>query len=381
MTEPAVLMLEDGCVFRGCGIGARGCSSGEVVFNTAMTGYQEILTDPSYARQIVTLTCAHVGNTGVNALDAESDRPQAAGLVIREDSPRVSCWRSERSLPDYLKQHDVVCIAGVDTRKLTRKLRHKGSMRGVIASGARVVESDLRDRLDAFGGLRGMDLAIQTGTRDPYLWHGGSWDEARNAHAQPSGDAVRFQVVAVDFGAKRNILRLLADRGCEVSVVPPSTTAADILAARPDGVFLSNGPGDPDACNYAISAVRSLLEARIPLFGICLGHQILALAAGASTVKMKIGHHGANHPVRDEASGRVFITSQNHGFMVEAESLPKCLSVTHRSLFDGSIQGLRHRDTPAFGFQGHPEASPGPHDVAGLFDVFTSLMQQQPMGS
>ncbi|MEO8811269.1 MAG: glutamine-hydrolyzing carbamoyl-phosphate synthase small subunit [Rhodanobacter sp.] len=373
MLQPALLALEDGSVFHGHAVGSLGETVGEVVFNTAMTGYQEILTDPSYARQIVTLTYPHVGNTGVNDEDAESTRVHAAGLIVRDVPRRASSWRSKESLPDYLVRHGTVAIAGIDTRRLTRILREKGALAGCIVAGEQVDVEDALARARAFPGLGGMDLAKLVGTASAYVWDQGVYDLDRNVFTQP---ATRFKVVAYDFGTKLNILRLLAAQGCHVTVVPPQTPAADVLAMQPDGVFLSNGPGDPAACDYAIQATRALLEARIPLFGICLGHQLMGLALGGKTVKMKFGHHGANHPVKDQDDGRVLITSQNHGFAVDPATLPPNVRVTHISLFDGSLQGFALTDRPAFCFQGHPEASPGPHDVGYLFQRFATLMQE-----
>jgi carbamoyl-phosphate synthase small subunit len=367
LSDSAVLALEDGTVFHGRSIGARGESSGEVVFNTAMTGYQEILTDPSYARQLVTLTYPHIGNTGCNAEDEESSRVQAGGLVVRDCPARASSWRLREALPAYLERQGVIAIADIDTRKLTRILREQGAQRGAIVSGRDGAADAAVALARAFPGMQGLDLARVVTTPQPYEWREGSWDLDSQSWRQV--EPCRH-VVAYDFGVKRNILRLLANRGCRVTVVPATTGAEDALALRPDGVFLSNGPGDPEPCDYAIRAIRKLLKLRIPLFGICLGHQLLALAAGGRTVKMKFGHHGANHPVQDLATGRVAITSQNHGFAVDEASLPGNVRATHRSLFDGSLQGIELTDAPAFGFQGHPEASPGPHDIAGLFDRF-----------
>lgn len=372
--KPAILALADGSIFHGTAIGAVGSTVGEVVFNTAMTGYQEILTDPSYAQQIVTLTCPHIGNTGCNAVDEESDKVQAAGLVIR-DLPRLaSNWRSNESLPDYLTRHGIVAIAEIDTRRLTRILRETGAQNGCILSGDVLEEATAIEHARAFPGLNGMDLAKGVCTPKTYVFAEGSYDLDRIAFAKP---ARRFRIVAYDFGVKRNILRLLADRGCEITVLPAQTPASEALALKPDGVFLSNGPGDPAACDYAIAATREFLARKVPLFGICLGHQILGLAVGAKTLKMKFGHHGANHPVIDLATGRVMISSQNHGFAIDEKTLPATARVTHRSLFDGTNQGIRLSDAPAFSFQGHPEASPGPHDVEGLFDEFIRLMQAQ----
>ena len=368
---PALLVLADGTVFRGTAIGAEGLAVGEVVFNTALTGYQEILTDPSYARQIVTLTCPHIGNVGVNVEDEESGAIWAAGLVIRDLPLLASNYRCEEPLDLYLKRNRVLGIADIDTRRLTRHLRQSGAQSGCLMAGAIDVERALA-AARAFGGLQGMDLAREVSVAAPYVWRSGSW-RREAGHVEPAAPA-RFRVVAYDFGIKRNILRMLADRGCAVTIVPATTPATEVLAQRPDGVFLSNGPGDPEPCDYAIAAIREILAARVPVFGICLGHQLLALASGARTLKMKFGHHGANHPVQDLARGTVMISSQNHGFAVDEASLPAQLRATHRSLFDGSLQGIERTDCPAFGFQGHPEASPGPHDVAPLFDHFIDLM-------
>ena len=370
----ALLVLEDGSVFHGRSVGASGFGVGEVVFNTAMTGYQEILTDPSYARQIVTLTYPHVGNTGVNAADAESARLWAAGLVIRDCPRRPSSWRSEQTLPAYLAAHDVVAVADVDTRRLTRHIRQHGALAGCIAAGPEANANAALAEARAFPGLGGMDLATAVTCDAAHAWTGGRWlPEGRYREAPPGPDAPH--VVAYDFGVKRNILRQLAERGCRVTVVPAQTAAEEALAMAPDGIFLSNGPGDPAPCGYAIAAAKAFLARRLPLFGICLGHQILALAAGGRTVKMPFGHHGANHPVQDLATGAVAITSQNHGFAVDGESLPEGVRITHRSLFDGSVQGIACADAPAFGFQGHPEASPGPQDCGYLFDRFKQLMR------
>jgi carbamoyl-phosphate synthase small subunit len=368
----AVLALADGTLFRGQSIGAKGNTTGEVVFNTALTGYQEILTDPSYARQIVTLTCPHIGNTGTTPEDLESAQAYPAGLIIRDLPVLASNWRSNESLPEFLERARVVAIAGIDTRKLTRLLREKGAQAGCIMTGDAVDESAAVRAARKFPGLKGMDLAKVVTTKRAYQWNEGSlWPETGRA---PIRANQRLHVAAYDFGIKRNILRLLADAGCRMTVVPAQTTAQEVLALEPDGVFLSNGPGDPEPCEYAIEATRRFLETDVPVFGICLGHQILGLAAGARSVKMKFGHHGANHPVQDLDSGRVFISSQNHGFCVEEASLPAGVRTTHRSLFDGSLQGIAFRDRPAFGFQGHPEASPGPHDLKPLFERFTYLM-------
>jgi len=373
MPLPALLALEDGSVFHGHAVGATGASTGEVVFNTAMTGYQEILTDPSYARQLITLTYPHIGNTGVNDVDVESTAVHAAGLIVRDVPRLASNWRSQQSLPHYLQQNSIVAIAGIDTRRLTRILRDKGALAGCIVAGATVDAEAALAEARGFPGLNGMDLAKVVSVDKSYVWNEGVYDLDGVAFNQPSK---HFKVVAYDFGVKRNILRLLAERGCEITVVPAQTPAADVLAMKPDGVFLSNGPGDPAACDYAIAATRELLDAKIPLFGICLGHQIMGLAVGASTLKMKFGHHGANHPVKDLDDGRVLITSQNHGFAVDPATLPANVRVTHSSLFDGSLQGFALTDRPAFCFQGHPEASPGPHDIGYLFGRFAKLMQE-----
>ena len=373
MPIPALLALEDGSVFHGRAVGAAGQTVGEVVFNTAMTGYQEILTDPSYTRQIVTLTYPHIGNTGINAEDVESRQVHAAGLIVRDVPRRASNWRSTESLPDYLVRNGTVAIAGIDTRRLTRILRAKGALAGCIVAGPEIDADAALTAARAFPGLDGMDLAKVVSTRESYEWTQGLYDLDRTAFNTPTA---RFKVVAYDFGTKLNILRLLAERGCAITVVPAQTPAADVLAMHPDGVVLSNGPGDPAACDYAIAATRTLLDARIPLFGICLGHQLMALALGGKTLKMKFGHHGANHPVKDLDDGRVLITSQNHGFAVDPATLPANVRVTHNSLFDGTLQGFALTDRPAFCFQGHPEASPGPHDIGYLFDRFATLMQE-----
>ncbi|WP_348758637.1 glutamine-hydrolyzing carbamoyl-phosphate synthase small subunit [Candidatus Methylocalor cossyra] len=371
MTTHALLALEDGTVFRGTAVGAEGCSVGEVVFNTSITGYQEILTDPSYARQIVTLTYPHIGNVGVNDEDAESPGIFASGLVVRDVPVHPSNWRSTRSLSDYLRAHGVPGIAGLDTRKLTRLLRERGAQRGCLWAGKDLDPDFAVAEARRCPSMQGLDLAQEVSTRAPYPWSEGSWCRERG-YTDPSPG--RFHVVAYDFGVKRNLLRLLADRGCRVTVVPAQTPASEALALQPDGIFLSNGPGDPGALGYAIETLEVFLDRRIPIFGICLGHQLLALASGARTVKMKFGHHGANHPVQELATGRVLITSQNHGFAVDEASLPGNLRPTHRSLFDGSLQGIERLDRPAFGFQGHPEASPGPHDLKPLFDRFIGMM-------
>lgn len=371
----AMLVLADGSVFRGESIGAAGKTSGEVVFNTAMTGYQEILTDPSYCRQIVTLTYPHVGNVGCNDEDFESAANYAAGLVIRDLPLVASNWRAQSDLSSYLVEHGIVAIAGIDTRKLTRILREKGAQAGCIiaaAAGETLDEATALAEAKVFPGLAGMDLAKEVTVDKPYTWNQGEW----TLDGYVTAPSPRFKVVAYDFGVKRNILRMLAERGCDVTVVPAQTPATEVLAMNPDGVFLSNGPGDPEPCDYAIAAIREFIAVKKPVYGICLGHQLLALAAGAKTVKMKFGHHGANHPVMDLASGQVLITSQNHGFAADAQTLPSNVRVTHVSLFDGTLQGIALTDAPAFSFQGHPEASPGPHDVNYLFDRFIDLMFQ-----
>lgn len=371
MKTLAFLALEDGTVLEGRSVGVEGSTVGEVVFNTAMTGYQEILTDPSYARQIVTLTYPHIGNTGINPEDAEADHIHASGLVVRDVPLRHSNWRARLSLPDYLAANGIVAIANLDTRKLTRILRDRGAQRGCILAGADITPDDAVAKARGFAGLAGMDLAQTVTTTHSYPWNEGSWQPG-SGFARV--DHTSFHVVAYDFGVKRNILRLLVDQGCRLTVVPAQTPAAAVMALRPDGVFLSNGPGDPEPCDYAITAIQTLLAARIPLFGICLGHQLLALASGAKTLKMKFGHHGANHPVQDLKTGQVLITSQNHGFAVDEGSLPANVQPTHRSLFDGSLQGIELTDRPAFSFQGHPEASPGPHDLKPLFGRFMRMM-------
>ena len=372
-TVPALLALADGSIFEGVSIGVEGATVGEVVFNTAMTGYQEILTDPSYREQIVTLTYPHVGNVGTNPEDAESDKVQLAGLVLREVPRPHANFRSTRDFRDFLRENRVVAIAGIDTRRLTRILRDKGAQSGCLMAGGVAAAEALR-RAREFPGLKGMDLAKVVSCAKAYVWDRGSWELPTNRETVRTEG--RFHVVVYDFGVKRNILRMLVDRGCRVTVVPAQTPAAEVLKLTPAGVMLSNGPGDPEPCDYAIRAAREFMTRRLPLFGICLGHQILGLAAGGRTLKMKFGHHGANHPVQDLESGRVLITSQNHGFAVDEASLPKNVKVTHRSLFDGSNQGLRVLDAPAFSFQGHPEASPGPHDVSYLFDRFVSMMNE-----
>ena len=368
--EPAILVLADGTVFRGRSIGARGLSAGEVVFNTAITGYQEILTDPSYCRQIITLTYPHIGNTGTNPEDDEADQVHASGLVVRDLPAAPSNWRATHSLPEFLRAKGVVALADIDTRRLTRILRERGAQNGCLMAGEADVDRALA-AARAFPGLAGMDLAKEVSTAAPYEWREGGWTLGAG-FGRPA--EARFHVVAYDYGVKRNILRMLAERGCRLTVLPATATAAEAMALKPDGIFLSNGPGDPEPCDYAIKAIGELVAARIPTFGICLGHQLLALASGAKTVKMKFGHHGANHPVKDLDSGRVAITSQNHGFAVDAATLPANIRSTHVSLFDGSLQGIARTDAPAFSFQGHPEASPGPHDVSYLFDRFIKLM-------
>lgn len=373
MTRSALLVLEDGTVFNGVAIGADGCSVGEVVFNTAMTGYQEILSDPSYARQIVTLTYPHIGNVGTTSEDDESTNVFASGLVIRDLPLLASNWRSEKTLQQYLIDNNVVAIADVDTRKLTRILRDKGAQRGCIIAGESVDLDVAKKAIEGFPGLKGMDLAKEVTVDQSYEWTENIW-HLQNGHTQ--AENLTKHVVAYDFGVKRNILRLLANRGCRITVVPATTPAEKVLAMNPDGVFLSNGPGDPEPCTYAIEAIKTILEKKIPVFGICLGHQLLALASGAKTEKMKFGHHGANHPVQEIATGRVMISSQNHGFAANEASLPANLVATYRSLFDGSLQGIKRTDCPAMSFQGHPEASPGPHDVESLFDDFIEMMEQ-----
>ena len=374
VTETAILALEDGTVFRGVSIGASGWRVGEVVFNTAMTGYQEILTDPSYAQQLVTLTYPHIGNTGVNPEDVESDKIHAAGLIVRNVPPLASSWRMSETLTAFLRRHNVVGIAEIDTRHLTRVLRDQGAQRGCLWAGPDIDERLAVAKARDFPGLKGMDLASRVTCKAPYAWEQSGW---RLGGGYGRRGETRFRVVVYDYGVKFNILRLLAKRGCDITVVPATLPASEVLARKPDGVMLSNGPGDPEPCAYAIEAIQTLLEDGVPLFGICLGHQLLALACGARTVKMKFGHHGANHPVQDLETGQVLITSQNHGFAVDEATLPRHLKPTHRSLFDGSLQGIAHTDRPAFGFQGHPEASPGPHDVERLFDRFIELMANQ----
>jgi carbamoyl-phosphate synthase small subunit len=376
-TVPAILALADGTVFTGSSIGAAGHTSGEVVFNTAMTGYQEILTDPSYSRQIVTLTYPHIGNTGVNPEDVESTKIHAAGLIIRDLPLQMSNFRATQTLSDYLKAENIVAIAGIDTRKLTRHLREKGAQSGAIVAGSDATPEMALERARAFPGIAGMDLAKVVSTTQPYEWTQTEWKLGSGYGVQT---APAFHVVAFDYGVKFNILRMLAERGCKVTVLPAQSTAAQALALKPDGIFLSNGPGDPQPCDYAITAARELIEGGIPTFGICLGHQIMALASGARTMKMKFGHHGANHPVQDVDTRQVHITSQNHGFAVDQATLPANCRVTHVSLFDGSLQGFARTDRPAFCFQGHPEASPGPHDIAPLFDRFVAMMETHKNG-
>jgi len=372
LTQQAVLALEDGSVFYGLSIGASGDTTGEVVFNTSMTGYQEILTDPSYAKQIVTLTFPHIGNTGCNAIDEESDRPMAAGLIVRDVPLLHSSWRSDESINDYLKRHGIVAIADIDTRRLTRILREKGAQGGCIMAGTHVDVELALTKARQFPGMQGQDLAREVTTDSRYEWNEGTYDLDSQSWGQGGSE---FHVVAYDYGIKRNILRMLSDRGCRVTVMPATTSAKEVLAMQPDGVFLSNGPGDPEPCDYAITAIQEILSTDTPVFGICLGVQLLGLAVGAETVKMKFGHHGANHPVQDLDTRQVMITSQNHGFALDEKTLPGNVRATHRSLFDGSLQGIELTDGNAFGFQGHPEASPGPHDVAPLFDRFIGMMK------
>ncbi len=369
MSKPALLALADGTIFHGQAIGIDGQTTGEVVFNTAMTGYQEILTDPSYAQQLVTLTYPHIGNVGVNTEDSESNQVFANGLIIRDLPIVASSWRAEQTLGQYLFDNKVVAIANIDTRQLTRLLREKGAQNGCIVAGDNIDEAAAIAAAQAFPGLKGMDLAKEVTTDKTYKWTAGCWD-INNGYDEVADKSPKYKVVAFDFGVKHNILRLLAERSCELTVVPATTSAKEVLAMKPDGIFLSNGPGDPEPCDYAISAIKEILETNIPIFGICLGHQLLSLATGAKTEKMKFGHHGANHPVQDLKTMMVAITSQNHGFAVAPDSLPDNVTVTHRSLFDKSIQGIELNDKPAFSFQGHPEASPGPHDISPLFDRF-----------
>ncbi|MEE2022734.1 glutamine-hydrolyzing carbamoyl-phosphate synthase small subunit [Alkalimonas mucilaginosa] len=374
MTTSALLVLEDGTVFHGTAIGAEGVSVGEVVFNTSMTGYQEILTDPSYAEQMVTLTNPHIGNTGTNDEDEESSRIWAKGLIIRDLPLLASNFRNQTSLSDYLKQRGILGIADIDTRKLTRILREKGALNGCLMAGVELDTAQALAQAKAFPGLKGMDLAKEVTVAEPYSWTEGSWQLGKG-FVKP--ESTPFHVVAYDYGVKRNILRMLVDRGCRLTVVPAQTPASEVLALNPDGIFLSNGPGDPAPCDYAINAIKALLATDLPIFGICLGHQLLALASGAKTTKMKFGHHGGNHPVQNLDNNKVMITAQNHGFAVEEDGMPANLRATHKSLFDGSLQGIHRTDKPAFSFQGHPEASPGPHDAAELFDHFIDLMRQR----
>lgn len=374
MTDNALLALEDGSLFYGTSIGIDGEAMGEVVFNTAITGYQEIITDPSYSKQIVTLTHPHIGNVGTNSEDEESSNVFISGLAIKDLPLLMSNWRASENLSDYLKRHNIVAIAGMDTRQLTRHLRKNGAMKANIIAGSDIDSDKAVKTAQSFAGLVGMDLAKEVTTKSSYQWNEGTWDLEEGI--KPSAAKKEWRVIAYDFGVKRNILRLLVDQGCDVTVVPAKTPAKEVLAEKPDGVFLSNGPGDPEPCDYAIAAITEIIETGLPVFGICLGHQLLSLALGAKTVKMKFGHHGANHPVQSLDDKRVFITSQNHGFAVDEKALPDCLSATHRSLFDGSLQGVHHKELPVFGFQGHPEASPGPHDIQTLFDHFTELMKQ-----
>lgn len=374
MTKPAILALADGSIFRGESIGADGHTVGEVVFNTAMTGYQEILTDPSYAKQIVTLTYPHIGNTGTTPQDGEAAQVWAAGLIIRDLPLLASNWRNKQSLPDYLKENGTIAIAGIDTRRLTRILREKGAQDGCILTGEDATEERALELARAFPGLKGMDLAKEVSVKERYEWRSGVWSLEADSHAEIPAEQLPYHVVAFDYGVKLNILRMLVARGCRITVLPAQTPASEALALQPDGIFLANGPGDPEPCDYAIKAIQDVLETEIPVFGICLGHQLLALASGAKTVKMPNGHHGANHPVQDLDSGVVMITSQNHGFAVDEASLPANVRATHKSLFDGTLQGIERTDKVAFSFQGHPEASPGPHDVAPLFDKFIQAM-------
>jgi carbamoyl-phosphate synthase small subunit len=377
LTKPAILALADGSIFRGEAIGADGQTVGEVVFNTAMTGYQEILTDPSYSQQIVTLTYPHIGNTGTTPEDAESDRVWSAGLVIRDLPLIASNWRNTLSLSDYLKANNVVAIAGIDTRRLTRILREKGAQNGCILAGDNITEEAAIAAARGFPGLKGMDLAKVVSTKSSYEWRSSVWELKTDSHATIDAADLPYHVVAYDYGVKLNILRMLVARGCRLTVVPAQTPASEVLALNPDGVFLSNGPGDPEPCDYAIQAIKEILETEIPVFGICLGHQLLALASGAKTMKMGHGHHGANHPVQDLDTGVVMITSQNHGFAVDEATLPANVRPIHKSLFDGTLQGIERTDKSAFSFQGHPEASPGPTDVAPLFDRFIDAMAKR----
>ncbi len=374
LSDNALLALEDGSLFYGTSIGTDGEAIGEVVFNTAITGYQEIITDPSYYKQIVTLTHPHIGNVGTNSEDEESNGVFISGLVIRDLPIVKSNWRATENLSDYLKRHNVVAIAGIDTRQLTRHLRKNGAMKASVVAGSSIDADKAVENAKSFAGLVGMDLAKEVSTKESYTWDEGTWDLEKGM--KPVTGKKVYRVIAYDFGVKRNILRLLADQGCDVTVVPAQTPAKDILAEKPDGVFLSNGPGDPEPCDYAITAIQEIIETGLPVFGICLGHQLLSLALGARTIKMKFGHHGANHPVQALDCEQVLITSQNHGFAVDEESLPDNLMTTHRSLFDGSLQGVHHKERPVFGFQGHPEASPGPHDLQPLFNHFIELMKE-----
>ena len=374
LTDNALLALEDGSLFYGTSIGIDGEAIGEVVFNTAITGYQEILTDPSYYKQIVTLTHPHIGNVGTNSEDEESNSVFVSGLIIRDLPLVMSNWRAGENLSDYLKRHNIVAIAGIDTRQLTRHLRKNGAMKACVIAGSTIDSDKTIESAKSFAGLVGMDLAKEVTTTKSYAWSDGIWDLENGI--KPSTIKKEWRVIAYDFGVKRNILRILADMGCDLTVVPAQISAKDVLAEKPDGVFLSNGPGDPDPCDYAIKAIKEIIDTGLPVFGICLGHQLLSLALGANTIKMKFGHHGANHPVQSLDSKQVLITSQNHGFAVDEETLPDCLIATHRSLFDGSLQGVHHKEKPVFGFQGHPEASPGPHDLRPLFNHFIELMQE-----
>ena len=375
MSIPAYLVLEDGTIYQGTSIGASGTTEGEVVFNTSISGYQEILTDPSYCKQIITLTYPHIGNVGVNKQDWEAKTIYAAGLVIRDLPNTYSNWRGEQPLSEYLREHNIVAIADIDTRSLTRRLREKGALNGIIATGEEDA-AQLVQQAKAFPGLKGMDLAKEVTTSSAYHWEDGVWSASNGGYERRSS-ASKFKVVALDYGVKHNILRILHDLGCELEVLPATTSFAELQKFKPHGVFLSNGPGDPEPCDYAIKMIQEVVNAGIPTFGICLGHQLFGLACGAQTIKMKFGHHGANHPVKDLQTGRVMISSQNHGFAVDETSLPETLIPTHRSLFDGSLQGIRHRDLPAYSFQGHPEASPGPHDVRDLFLPFIEAMQSR----
>lgn len=375
MRKRAILVLEDGSVFQGESIGCDGKTVGEVVFNTALTGYQEILTDPSYARQLITLTYPHIGNVGVNTEDEESDNIFAAGLIIKDLPQLYSNWRAQESLPEYLARRHVVAIADIDTRRLTRILREKGAQNGCVMAGDDLSEEEALQSAKSFTGLKGLDLAKEVTTQSSYSWLEGTWQLDKSKVQHVDSDSANYHVVAYDFGIKKNILRMLVDRGCFVTVVPAKTPAEEVLAMKPDGVFLSNGPGDPEPCDYAITAIQQVLEKKVPVFGICLGHQLLGLASGARTMKMKFGHHGANHPVQDLVTEKVMISSQNHGFAVDEASLPDTIQATHRSLFDQTLQGIKRTDCPAIGFQGHPEASPGPHDVAPVFDEFIAMMQ------